>query len=251
MPKYSSKNGGRRKNQKKHTKRKLRRGKSRKVMRGGINKIYREYGGSLPRLFTMDDILKLLTQYDNNNSNAEALTTFKTSFLKELSGSSNIEESPTLKQLTGETTNTEAKSMYSLSRLREFDFGPRSVNVALFKHPYTPEEIVEIMFRLKSYSGVIIKDVAKQYDALPKQNKFMKFLNNKELPPNYFESLENSLSQKREEINFKTEVTKILNEHPELVGLFDKAIRNFHYSQSSKSYVGNPETRNLLGDHMS
>lgn len=190
----------------------------------------------------MDDILKLLTQYDNNNSNAEALTTFKTSFLKELSGSSNIEESPTLKQLTGETTNTEAKSMYSLSRLREFDFGPRSVNVALFKHPYTPEEIVEIMFRLKSYSGVIIKDVAKQYAALP---------NKKELPPNYFESLENSLSQKNEETNFKTELKRILNEHPELVGLFDKAIRNFHYSQSSKSYFENSETKKLLGSYMS
>jgi hypothetical protein len=127
--------------------------------------------------------------------------------------------------------------MYSLSRLREFDFVPRSVNVALFKHPYTPEEIVEIMFRLKSYSGVIIKDVAKQYSALP---------NNKELPPNYFESLENSLSQKSEETKFKPELTKILKEHPELVGLFDKAIRNFHYSQSS-----NPETRNLLGSYMS
>ncbi len=237
MPKYSSKNGGRRKNQKKHTKRKLRRGKSRKVMRGGINKIYREYGGSLPRLFTMDDILNLLTQYDNNNSYAEALTTFKTSFLKELGGSGNIEESPTLKNLPDKTTNTEGKSMYSLSRLREFDFVPRSVNVALFKHPYTPEEIVEIMFRLKSYSGVIIKDVAKQYSALP---------NNKELPPNYFESLENSLSQKSEETKFKPELTKILKEHPELVGLFDKAIRNFHYSQSS-----NPETRNLLGSYMS
>jgi hypothetical protein len=214
---------------------------------GGINKIYREYGGSLPRLFTMDDILNLLTQYDNNNSYAEALTTFKKSFLKELGGSGNIEsgnieESPTLKNLPDKTTNTEGKSMYSLSRLREFDFDPRSVNVALFKHPYTPEEIVEIMFRLKSYSGVIIKDVAKQYAALP---------NNKELPPNYFESLENSLSQKSEETNFKTELKRILNEHPELVGLFDKAIRNFHYSQSSKSYSGNPETHNLLGSYMS
>ena len=135
--------------------------------------------------------------------------------------------------------------------MREFDFGPRSVNVALFKHPYTPEEIVEIMFRLKSYSGVIIKDVAKQYAALPKQNKFMTIFNKKELPPNYFESLENSLSQKNEETNFKTELKRILNEHPELVGLFDKAIRNFHYSQSSKSYFENSETKKLLGSYMS
>ena len=98
------------------------------------------------------------------------------------------------------------------------------------------------MFRLKSYSGVIIKDVAKQYAALP---------NKKELPPNYFESLENSLSQKNEETNFKTELKRILNEHPELVGLFDKAIRNFHYSQSSKSYFENSETKKLLGSYMS
>jgi hypothetical protein len=199
----------------------------------------------------MDDILNLLTQYDNNNSYAEALTTFKTSFLPESGGSGNIEENPTLKNLTGETTNTEGKSMYSLSRLREFNFGPRSVNVALFKHPYTPEEIVEIMFRLKSYSGVIIKDVAKQYDALPKQNKIMKIFNNKELPPNYFESLENSLSQKSEETNFKTELKRILNEHPELVGLFDKAIRNYHFTESSKSYFENSETKKLLGSYMS
>jgi hypothetical protein len=199
----------------------------------------------------MDDILNLLTQYDKNNSNAEALTTFKTSFLQELGGSGNIEESPTLKELPGKTTNTEGKSMYSLSRLREFDFGPRSVNVALFKHPYTPEEIVEIMFRLKSYSGVIIKDVDTQYAALPKQNKFMKIFNKKELPPNYFESLERSLSQKSEETNFKTELKRILNEHPELVGLFDKAIRNYHFSESSKSYSVNQETRNLLGSYMS
>ena len=251
MAKYSSKNGGRRKNQKKHTKRKFRRGKSQKVMMGGINKIHKQYGGSLPRLLTMDDILELLTQYDNNEPHAEALTTFKQSFLDELSGSDNIEESPTLKNLPGKTNNTDGKSMYSLSRLRELNFGNTSVNVALFKHPYTPEEIVEIMFRLKSYSGVIIKGVATQYAQLPKQNNIMKFFNNKELPQGYFITLEKSLSQKREETEFKTEVTKILNEHPELVGLFDKAIRNFHFSESSNSYFETSDTIKLLGSYMS
>lgn len=246
MAKYSSKNGGRRKNQKKHTKRKLRRGKSRKVMMGGINTIYKEYGGSLPRLLTMDDILELLTQYDNNEPHAEALTTFTKSFLKELGGSGNIEDSPTLQKLTDKMTNKGGKSMYSLSRLRELNFGNTSVNVALFKHPYTPEEIVEIMFRLKSYSGVIIKGVATQYAQL-----LINSSNNKKLPQEYFISLEKSLSQKREETDFKTEVTKILNEHPELVGLFDKAIRNFHFSESSKTYSVNSDTRQLLGSYMS
>lgn len=251
MAKYSSKNGGRRKNQKKHTKRKLRRGKSRKVMMGGINTINKEYGGSLPRLLKMDDILELLTQYDNNETHAGALTTFTKSFLKELGGSGNIEDSPTLQKLKDKMTNTGGKSMYSLSRLRELNFGNTSVNVALFKHPYTQEEIVEIMFRLKSYSGVIIKGVATQYAELPKQNMFMKIFNNKELPREYFISLEKSLSQKREETDFKTEVTKILKDHPELVGLFDKAIRNFHFSESSKTYFENSDTRQLLGSYMS
>lgn len=225
----------------------------------------------------MDDILNLLTQYDNNNSKAEALTTFKTPFLQELGGSGNIEESQTLQNLPGKTTNTEGKSMYSLSRLREFNFGPRSVNVALFKHPYTPEEIVEIMFKLNTYSEHII-DIAKKYapppkydpppknDPPPKQNIFMKFFNkneklppkNEKLPPEnekslpeYFDNLKRSLSQKREETAFKQTLSDSLKTQPELVGLFDKAIRNFHFSESSKSYFENSETEKVLGDYMS
>ncbi len=242
MVKYSSKNGRRRKNQKKHTKRKLRRGKSRKVMMGGvINKLGGFYGGSLPRLLTMDNIFTLLTEYDTRTKRT-ALNVFKKAFLLDAGLQGNIEEieksttqqiekSPTLQTLPGKTTNTDGTSMYSLSRLRELKFSHNDVvNVALFEHPYTLEEIVEIMFNLKTFSDAII-------DRIPDE------------PKNNYPNLKKSFS-KKDEREFKTEVTDLLNNNQGLVKLFNDAIRKYHHDVSMTSYaITEPITRQLLGDY--
>lgn len=235
------------KRHKKYTKRNLRRVKSRKVMKGGISKIYRENGGSLPRLFTMQEILTLLQNYDITNRNEETYKEFRKPFLEEISGSENIEDSPTLKELSVKTTD--GKNMYSLSRLREFDFGPRSVNVALFKHPYTPEEIVEIMFNMKGYFKHITQGIPTKYAEQTKQNelmKFIKFINNQSLPERFFDNL----NSQNDETVFKKTLSEGLTKYPILVRLFDKAIRDYHYEQSRKQF-SDGVTIPLLGSYMS
>lgn len=257
MPKYSSKNGIQRNKQKKHTKRKLRSGKSRKIMRGGIMNTSNTSGGSLPRLLTLDEIFTLLKRYDSLRNNNETLKNFKYYFIKELGYTGtvedslgytgNIEESPTLKSCL----DKDGKPMYSLSRLRGLNFKSHSVNVALFQHPYTLEEIVEIMFKLNTNSGYIIGLLASKYDEqVQKKNTFMKFFS-KPLPENYFDSLKRSLSQKKKETDFKTELRKILNEHTELVGLFDKVIRKYHQNESYTSNFEYSPIYALLGSYIS
>lgn len=248
MAKYSLKNSRRRKNQKKHTKRKLRRGKSRKVMMGGMVSITRngipimttegkvipaspfiEYGGSLPRLLTMKDILIILEKYDNE-FNTKTLESFKSYFNHNLGND-----------------ELQVLSMYSLSELRVLKFENNNVNKALFEHPYTLEEIVEIMIKLNQYSSTIM-------EFEPEINNYKMTNALKDIFSNNGEECEFNLKQNAIQ-RFRALMKALKSRQPEhlnWVELLNNAIRKFHNDRTKiNSDFKSDDVRKVLGDYMS